>query len=521
MTSTRQASTAEHSFKGDSASEKSRGDHGDSQFGPSSSNDVEKNMPQPEQPPEPSNLVEWDGPQDPNNPQNFATARKCRITAVAALMTFVISFGSSVFSTATEVTAEEFGTSNEVMILGVSLYVLGFACGPLVWGPLSEAGYGRRTPLMAGFFGFLIFQIPVGVAQNLQTIFLCRFFAGAFGSSPLAIVAGMYVDFWDTVSRSVATMFYSAGVFAGPALGPIIGEFTVKNQSLGWRWTAWFTLIMGATVFAFALFIIPETHAPTLHQRKANRLRQETGNWALHSKSDEDPVHWKMLLMKYGIKPMRMLTQEPILIIFTLYMSLVYSILYLAFFAYPISFEYDRGIEFGVSSLPFVAIFIGVLIACAVMIFETKIIYTPKLVKAKKLIPEERLIPMFIGSPVLVVGLFWFAWTSFPSINPWPQIISGVFIGCGFVMVFMSGIIYLVDVYLFDANSALAANAFVRAAMAAGFPLFATPMYSKLGVQWATSLIGFLCLALLPAPFLFYKYGKRVRSWSKFAYDLG
>lgn len=88
------------------------------------------------------------------------------------------------------------------------------------------------------------------------------------------------------------------------------------------------------------------------------------------------------------------------------------------------------------------------------------------------------------------------------------------------MMVFMSAIIYLVDVYLLSANSAVASNTVVRSALAAVFPLFATPMYEKLGVQWATSLLGFLCLATVRAPLLFYKYGKRIRSWSKFAYDL-
>ena len=84
----------------------------------------------------------------------------------------------------------------------------------------------------------------------------------------------------------------------------------------------------------------------------------------------------------------------------------------------------------------------------------------------------------------------------------------------------MQAVIYLVDVYLFDANSALAANACVRSFVAAAFPLFATSMYTKLGVQWATALLGFLCLALVPAPILFYIYGKKIRGWSRFAFDL-
>ena len=72
--------------------------------------------------------------------------------------------------------------------------------GPLMWGPLSEL-YGRKRPLFLGFFVMGIFQIPVAVAQNLQTIMLCRFFGGVFGCAPLAIVGGMLADFWGPVDR--------------------------------------------------------------------------------------------------------------------------------------------------------------------------------------------------------------------------------------------------------------------------------------------------------------------------------
>lgn len=85
----------------------------------------------------------------------------------------------------------------------------------------------------------------------------------------------------------------------------------------------------------------------------------------------------------------------------------------------------------------------------------------------------------------------------------------------------MPAVVYLVDVYLFDANSALAANAFVRSFVAAAFPLFSLYMYQDLGVQWASCLLAFLCLALVPFPIIFYLYGKKIRTSSKFAYNLG
>lgn len=244
------------------------------------------------------------------------------------------------------------------------------------------------------FRSSIIFQIPVAVATNLETIFICRFLAGCFGSAPLAIVAGMYVDFWDTVMRGVATMGYSGAVFAGPTMGPIVGEYTVKNASLGWRWTAWLTMIATAFFFVISLPTVPETLAPIILKRKAARLRYETKNWALHSKLEEEPVKLGALVRKYGLKPIQMIVLEPILIVMTLYISLVYGIMYLIFFAFPFSFQFDRGMDFGISSLPFLAIFIGVIIACAAMTWETKTIFTPKLEKAGKPIPEERLPPV-------------------------------------------------------------------------------------------------------------------------------
>jgi MFS transporter, DHA1 family, multidrug resistance protein len=76
-----------------------------------------------------THIVGWDGEDDPQNPMNFPRSKKWIMTMSLAAITFCVSFSSSVFSTAASVTAEEFGISLEVMILGVSLYVLGFACG--------------------------------------------------------------------------------------------------------------------------------------------------------------------------------------------------------------------------------------------------------------------------------------------------------------------------------------------------------------------------------------------------------
>lgn len=122
-------------------------------------------------------VVEFDGPNDPLHAQNWPLRKKVSVGVVLAFVTLIAAFGSSIFSTATGMVAAQFNVSREVGILGVSLYVLGFATGPMVWAPFSEL-YGRKNPLLISSFGFAIFNLAVAVAKDAQTIFLCRFFAG-------------------------------------------------------------------------------------------------------------------------------------------------------------------------------------------------------------------------------------------------------------------------------------------------------------------------------------------------------
>jgi len=252
---------------------------------------------------------------------NWPTTKKWIVTVTMGIMTFSVTFASSVFSTATTQTSKEFGVSQEVMILGTSLFVLGFAFGPLLWSPISEL-YGRRVPLFTGFFIFAIFQIAVAVAQNLYTIFICRFFGGFFASSPLAIIGGAMADFWDPVTRGFAVAIFAGATFIGPVAGPIVGGFIVDSY-LGWRWTEYITAIM-AFFFGFVgLLIIPETFAPVLLQKRATRIRHETRNWAIHAKADEQQIDFKELTTKYLLKPAKMLFLEPILILITLYMGFI------------------------------------------------------------------------------------------------------------------------------------------------------------------------------------------------------
>lgn len=99
-----------------------------------------------------------------------------------------------------------------------SIFVSGFSVGPMIWGPFSEL-FGRMIPLFVGFFIFAIFQIPVAVAQNIETIIICRFLQGLAGCAPLTIVGGALADIWNPVERGIAVSIFAAATFIGPVAG--------------------------------------------------------------------------------------------------------------------------------------------------------------------------------------------------------------------------------------------------------------------------------------------------------------
>ncbi|KAK5999316.1 hypothetical protein QM012_005591 [Aureobasidium pullulans] len=458
-------------------------------------------------------LVDWNGPDDPDNPQNWSKTKKWVITMMLSTLTFAATFASSVFSSATMATSERFRVNREVMVLGSSLFVLGFALGPILWGPLSEL-YGRKSPLFVGIFFCAIFQIPVALAQNIETILVCRFLGGIFGYSPMAVVGGALADIWDPIERGVAVGFFAGATFVGPLVGPVAGSF-ITQSSLGWRWTEWLTLIIVASFGSIAVVVVPETSPAILLSRKATFLRRNLKDASYHAAHDSRNLDLHDILLRYILRPLRMLFTEPILAFMTLFMSFVYGVFYLFFFSYPIAFSGQRGWSSGIASLPFLGIIVGIVLGCGYIVWFTRTKYAVKMASNGQVVPEERLPPMFVGSVLFPLGLFWFAWTSSSTIIWVPQVLAGIPIGAGVLIIFIQGFNYIIDVYLAYANSALAANALVRSLLGAAFPLFASAMYDALGVAWATSLLGFLEVAMVPVPVLFYCYGRKIRGWSR------
>lgn len=134
------------------------------------------------------------------------------VSSIACLGTLTASFTSAIFAPGTVSASKAFGVSSEVGTLGTTLYVLGFASGPLIWAPASEL-VGRRWPLTIGMLGGAIFTIASAVAKDIQTLIICRFFAGMFGASQLSVVPAVLSDIYNNIHRGIAIALYSLTVF--------------------------------------------------------------------------------------------------------------------------------------------------------------------------------------------------------------------------------------------------------------------------------------------------------------------
>ena len=134
---------------------------------------------------------------------------------------------------------------------------------------------------------------------------------------------------------------------------------------------------------------------------------------------------------------------------------------------------------------------------------------------------EFRRLPLAcIGGPLYGGAVFWLGWTASSSMNPIVPIFAGLPFGMGLLLIFMALINYLADAYEIYAASALAAASCTRSICGAVLPLAASPMYARLGVHWATSLLGFASLTMALVPFCFIKWGDYLRKNSKFSRTL-
>jgi hypothetical protein len=319
-------------------------------------------------------------------------------------------------------------------------------------------------------------------------------------------------------------------------LGPVIGGFVAAGK--GWRWTFWLLAILGGAFELAALVFMRETHPKIILERKAAGLRASTGNPDLRSRLAH-PLPPRQVLAQVLVRPAMLLLRSPILLIISLYVAMVFGVMYLLFTTFTDVFEGQYGFSTSISGLVYLGL--GVALVTSMFLFN---ILNGRVQAARMKAdgvqrprPEYRLLLMIAFSPCVGVGLFIYGWTAYYKVHWIVPIIGTAVIGFGAFFVIVSSIpplypgrhkdkealahhhsqmpaqLYLVDVFGSEAAaSALGANNLLRYISSTFLPLAGPPMYKTLGYGWGNTLLGFLALAFVPAPVLFYQYGGRLRA---------
>jgi MFS family permease len=426
----------------------------------------------------------------------------------------LVGWASSIDSTVIKQGQEEYGVSEVVESLATALFLIAFGVGSLVAAPFSET-VGRNPVYIVTLFILMIFTMAPGLAPNLGAQLAFRFVAGLFGCAPMTTFGGSMSDIFDPIERTYAFPIYCTLSFLGPFLAPMVGAFIGQSTHISWRWTEWCTMIMAALVTSAIFLFVPETYGPVLLGWKAKHLRQITGDRRFVAEFELRQTSLFTRLMHSCSRPFELFFREIMVALFTIYLVVVYIVLFGFLTGYEFIFGDTYGFNQGSVGLTFIGMNVGFLFAFA-LVPHIYFAYKRRLSKAitngeKSLPPEERLWFAMYGAPWLPISLFWMGWTSYPSVSYWSPLIASVAFGFSVQGIFISTYQYLIDTYELFAASALVSATFFRYIAAGAMVVVSIPMYSNLGVHLSLTLLGCISALMTPVPFVFYKYGHLIR----------
>ncbi|XPT03485.1 hypothetical protein M3J09_012577 [Ascochyta lentis] len=449
------------------------------------------------------NVVDWNGLDDPENPKNWSPIRKWTALFVVSAFAFISPMSSSMVAPALEQIGNSLHTQKTIESqFFLSIFLLAYAVGPSVLGPLSET-YGRVRVLQIANLLYLVFNLACGFSTTAAQMLVFRFFSGLGGSAPLAIGGGVIGDLFQAHERGYAVSVYSLAPLLGPAIG----------------WIFWATTIADAVIQIGGMFLLQETYAPTLLARRCRALRRSTGNPELELSGNGSKQSKAATHLQAGVRPFRMLLTQPIIQFLAFYMAYVYGLMYLVLSTFPNLWSEIYHESISVGSLNYIGLGLGFFLGSQVAPRLNDKIYVHLQSRNQGVgKPEYRLLPILFGSLAVPLGLFIYGWAGEKK-TMWLVPDVGIFVfALGTIICFQCAQTYLLDTYTRYAASAFAAVNVLRSLAGCGFPLFGPSMYVALGYGWGCSLLAFVSIVVgMPATWVLWQYGQHLRLRSQYA----
>ncbi|KAF2678999.1 MFS general substrate transporter [Lentithecium fluviatile CBS 122367] len=463
-------------------------------------------------------LVDWYTTDDAENPQNWSFGRKAVVLSQILIYTMSVYTGSAIYSPSIPGVMARFGVSIGSASLGLSMYVLAYGIGPLLFSPLSEIPIiGRNPPYMISYAIFVILLVPTALVDNFAGLIVLRFLQGFFGSPCLATGGATLQDMYSLIKLPYVLSLWAFAATCGPALGPIISGFSVAAEN--WRWSMWEMLWMNGPVFLSLFFFLPETSSANILLRRAARLRKLTGDDRLKAQSEIDQANLspRDIAVEALWRPFQLVLLDPSIAFTAIYTALIYGIFYSFFEAFPLVYNGMYGFNLGEMGLTFLSVTVGVILSISWYWWYIYYIVEPSIRTHGLGAPERRLIPALFVTWFVPVGLFIFGWTSDPDIHWIVSCIGIVITTIGIFLIIQCIFLYIPLVYPQYAASLFAGNDFTRSALAAGAIHFSYPMFHNLGVDRGVSLLAGLTVGCSIGVYVLYFFGATLRAKSRFA----
>ncbi|GME32253.1 Major facilitator superfamily [Neofusicoccum parvum] len=453
-------------------------------------------------------------PGDSENPFNWSNTRKSASTALLCLMTLTIGLATTAYSSGVTSMCDEFGVSTEIGQLGLFLFNFVCALAPMFLAPFCEL-VGRKVIYVGAYACFCITFIGLALGRNIGTILVMRAFLGLFGCVGTILVGGTFDDMYPPEKRSRPMALFSYVAILGTVGAPIYAGFI--DQAIGWRWIEGIQGISCVPLLITILLFFKETRGGVTLHKRAKQLRSATGDQRYKAQMDLEAKNLKQMLNASSVKAVKMLSTEPVVFAFGLWIAFAWFLTFLFLSVIPITFQEKRGWNEGVSGLPYISLCVGTTIAFGLNFLQISKYERLTREKNGNVEPEARLYGALWGAIWLPIGLFIYSFTQYGYLTWVGPVIALALIAIGIFFIFESCYSYTADCYGQNSSSAIAGQGLMRNTLGAVSPLFATQFFHNMGSQWAGLLLSLVATALTFIPFIMFKFGPALRARSKLA----
>jgi len=373
------------------------------------------------------------------NPLNFPPVKKASIELLVNVLTICVYLGTSIFSSGIPSMTAELHTSQTVATLGTSVSLLGYAIGPMIWSPISEVPSIGRNPVYIGTLAiFVLIQLPIALATNIEKVVIFRFLSGVFGSPPQATGGATLSDIYLPRRRSYAVGLWELSGWAAPTIGPLVGGLAAQNW--GWRWTIWELMIINSVMFLIIFCFLPETSAANILYRRTKRLQASTGKLPAKNASAEELPRQTMLVVAHRtlVRPFALCFGEPICLLLNAYTALVTGLFFGWLETFSVVFVEVYKLDLVHLGLTFLGLLTGAAIAYLIFLVWFRCSASKNFDQNGNRRPEERFIPLMAGCVFVPLSLFVFGWTAREEISCVVPILGSGMFSLGSFSLFVS-----------------------------------------------------------------------------------